>query len=65
MTLSLLSLEPVNCIPNIKLFSVLYIPHFPVSLLSTSALTKAFNIKLSFFFSWLLCYSKSSKWKED
>ncbi|XP_070010774.1 uncharacterized protein [Nicotiana sylvestris] len=42
-------IETVICTPNIKLSSVLYVPEFPINLLSVSAITKALNCKIEFF----------------
>ncbi|KAG8649661.1 hypothetical protein MANES_08G119311v8 [Manihot esculenta] len=39
----------VICTSNIKLSSVLHVPHFPVNLLSVSAITNALNCKIEFF----------------
>ena len=39
----------VICTSNIKLSSVLHVPHFPVNLLFVSAITNALNCKIEFF----------------
>ncbi len=54
----------VACTPDLSLNSVLYVPSFPVHLLSVSSLTQALNCKIEFFF-YSLCFSRIKNREDD
>ena len=54
----------VQAAPSLTLTDVLYVPHFPVNLLSIGQLTKQNNYKITFF-SFSLCGLRPVDWEGD